>query len=187
MSTLEEIKSYQPFNEQEASDKQAMLSFLASHLDAYSRENLSGHMTASCWILNQTHDKVLFAFHNLYQSYAWLGGHADGEEDLLKVALKEAKEESGLSNVKPISKEIFSLEILSVEGHIKKEKYVPSHLHYNLTYLLEADENETLSIKSDENSSLAWFSFDEALKVSKEEWFVQNIYPKLIQKSLFYK
>lgn len=92
------------------------------------------------------------------------------------------KEEAGISHVSPVSEEIFSLESLTVDGHVKKGKYVPSHLHLNVTYLLEADSEETVSIKADENSGVAWFSPEEALKKSTEPWFVEHVYSKLIEK-----
>ena len=67
-------------------------------------------------------------YHNIYHSWSWLGGHADGETDLLSVAIQEVKEEAGISKVYPVSEEIFSLESLTVDGHVKKGKYVSSHL-----------------------------------------------------------
>ena len=121
-------------------------------------------------------------YHNIYNSWSWLGGHADGETDLLAVALREVKEEAGISHVCPVSEEIFSLESLTVDGHVKKGKYVSSHLHLNVTYLLEADSEEAVSIKADENSGVAWFSPEEALKKSTEPWFVEHVYSKLIEK-----
>ena len=78
--------------------------------------------------------------------------------------------------------EIFSLETLTVDGHEKRGKYVPSHLHLNLTYLLEADETEPLTVCEDENKGVAWFSLDDALKASTEPWFVKRIYGKLNEK-----
>ena len=122
------------------------------------------------------------AYHKIYDSWAWLGGHCDGEKDCLKVALKEVREETGVKNVKPVSEDIFSLEILSVDSHMKKGKYVPTHLHLNVTYLLEADENDELFVKEDENSSVGWFGLDEAVKKSNEKWFKENIYTKLNKK-----
>ena len=126
-------------------------------------------------------------YHNIYNSWSWLGGHADGETDLLQVAIREVKEEAGISNVWPVSEEIFSLESLTVDGHVKKGRYVSSHLHLNVTYLLEADSEEAVSIKTDENSGVAWFSQEEARKKSTEPWFVENVYSKLIQKSRSFK
>ena len=148
----------------------------------FSRENAVAHMTASAWVVNRERTKVLMVYHNIYNSWSWLGGHADGETDLLSVAVREVKEEAGISNVRPVSEEIFSLESLTVDGHMKKGKYVSSHLHFNLTYLLEADSEEAVSIKADENSGVAWFSPEEALMRSTEPWFVERVYIKLLKK-----
>lgn len=91
-------------------------------------------------------------------------------------------EESGVHNVQPVSEDIFSLEVLTVDGHVKKGKYVSSHLHLNVTYLIEVDENDPLFVKADENSGVSWFTLEESLKASTEPWFVEHIYGKLIEK-----
>lgn len=179
MRLVEQIERYIPFNEQEERDKEMILSCLKNMDRVFFRENTIAHMTASAWVVNPRRDKVLMAYHNIYNSWSWLGGHADGEEDLLKVALKEVREESGIARVKPVYDDIYSLEVLTVDGHIKHGKYVSSHLHLNVTYLLEADDKEELSVKPDENSGVAWFSLDDAVKASSEPWFREHIYSKL--------
>ncbi len=179
MNLKEEVQLYQPYNEQEEKDKALLLRCLEKEENLFTRDNDLVHLTASCWITNKSMDKVLMCYHKIYDSWSWLGGHADGEEDLLKAALKEAKEESGLENIKPYDGKIFSLESLTVDGHIKRGVYVSSHIHLNVTYLLVADEEEELKIKEDENSGLRWFTLDEAIKASSEPWFVSHIYPKL--------
>ena len=179
---IQKIREYKPFNEQEERDREVLLRLLSGVEDVYSRENLTAHMTASAWVVNEARDKVLMAYHNIYHSWSWLGGHADGERDLLAVALREVGEESGVIHVRPLSEEIFSLEILTVDGHEKRGKYVPSHLHLNLTYLLEAREGDALSLKADENSGVAWFGLEEAVKASTEPWFKERIYGKLNEK-----
>ena len=107
----------------------------------------------------------------------------DGETDLLAVAVREVKEEAGISEVHPLTEKIFSMESLTVDGHVKNGRYVSSHLHLNITYLLEADPEEHLSIKEDENSGVAWFTPEEALEKSTEPWFVERVYKKLIKKT----
>lgn len=176
------LKRYQPWNEQEAMDRDEILRKIERCPDIFTRENRNAHMTASSWIVNPTRSKVLMIYHNIYHSWAWTGGHADGETDLLAVALREAKEETGIQHVKPLSDKIFSLEIITVEGHEKRGKYVSSHLHLNLTYLLEADESDVLSRKEDENSAVEWFPLEEALSVSDEPWMRSRVYRKLNQK-----
>ena len=179
MKIVEEIKKYRPCNEQEQRDKAVILAFLENDEDAFLRSNLLAHMTASSWIVNPERTKTLMVYHNIYDSWSWTGGHADGETDLLSVALREAREETGIAHVRPVSPEIFSLEVLTVDGHEKRGEYVPSHLHLNVTYLLEAEESDTLHICREENSGVAWFTLEEALKASTEPWFVERIYKKL--------
>lgn len=178
----EQIKNYIPFNEQEERDKVLILQWLKENENAFSRKNTVAHMTASAWVVNKDRTKVLMVYHNIYNSWSWLGGHADGEKDLLKVAVREVKEEAGIQNVHPISEEIFSLESLTVDGHVKNGSYISSHLHFNVTYLLEADSEESFSIKPDENSGVSWFTPEEALKRSTEPWFVEHVYSKLLDK-----
>lgn len=176
------IENYKPYNEQEQKDKQTMLKYIDTFDNILVRENEFAHFTASTWAINQEKTKVLMVYHNIYQSWTWTGGHSDGEADLLKVAIKELKEETGVKKVKPLKEEIFSLEILTVDGHIKRGNYVSSHLHLNLTYLLEVDEKEVLHSKEDENSGVQWVPIEEIINVSREEWMKENIYTKLEKK-----
>ena len=179
MSIREDIERYVPCNEQEARDKALILDFIGKNEDAFLRTNLIAHMTASAWIVNDKRDKTLMVYHKIYDSWSWTGGHADGDEDLLSVALREAREETGLENVRAVTGDIYSLEVLTVDGHEKRGEYVPSHLHLNVTYLLTADERDELKICEAENSGVAWFTLEEALKASSEPWFVKRIYSKL--------
>jgi 8-oxo-dGTP pyrophosphatase MutT (NUDIX family) len=176
------VEDFLPYNEQEDRDKGLLLQYLSSGESIFSRENLGAHMSASGWVVNRAHDKVLMAYHNIYDSWAWTGGHADGETDLLKVAVREAMEETGIRTVRPITGDIFSLEVLTVDGHEKKGAYVSSHLHLNVTYLLEADDREVLHKKEDENSAVGWFPVEECLMAVNEPWMRERIYRKLLDK-----
>ena len=179
---IKQLEKYVPYNQQEQQDKETILQQLKTVDDIFYRENVLQHMTASGWVVNPARDKVLMAYHNIYQSYSWLGGHADGDEDLLQVALKEVQEESGIKNVRALSDEILSIEILTVDGHEKRGKHVSSHLHLNITYLIEADDSQQLLVAEDENSDVKWFGIDEAVESSNEQWFKDNIYSKLNEK-----
>jgi 8-oxo-dGTP pyrophosphatase MutT (NUDIX family) len=179
---IEDIKAYQPYNEQEQRDQQVILDFIAKNDDAFLRTNLIAHMTASAWVVNEDRTQVLMVYHNIYNSWSWTGGHADGERDLLSVALREVREETGVQHLHPVSENIFSLEVLTVDGHEKHGEYVPSHLHLNVTYLIEADSRDALRVCDAENSGVRWFTPEEALKASTEPWFVTRIYSKLNKK-----
>lgn len=182
MTLLEQLKAYVPYNEQEARDRELMLWCLQNEPDVLTRRNGLAHFTASAWIVNAQRTKALMAYHNIYQAWSWLGGHADGEGDLLRVALREAAEESGVRSARPAGRDIFSLETLTVDGHEKRGAYVASHLHLNVTYLLEADENDPLTVKADENSGVRWFALADAPGASTEAWMRERIYRKLNQK-----
>lgn len=180
MEWLNEIELYQPYDEEEKIAKQTILDFCHTHDNVYYRECLDGHITSTGFVINKEHTKVLMAFHNIYQSYSWTGGHNDGDTDSKYVATKEVLEETGLPSVKRIS-ELISLDDLPVPEHTKHDKLVKEHRHFNLTYLFEADENDKVSIKEDENSALKWIEFgDLDTWVSEKEMLV--VYKKIIER-----
>lgn len=179
---IQQLENYVPFNEQEECDKELILGMLRNEEDIFTRENTHAHMTASAWVVNKGHTKAVMAYHNIYHSWSWLGGHADGDEDLLAVALREVNEESGIVSAKPVSEDIFSVEVLTVDGHVKKGKFVSSHLHLNITYLIEADESDELFVNEAENSNVKWFGLEDAVEASTEPWFKERVYSKLNEK-----
>ena len=175
------LKTYHPWNRQEERDIAEILRRLEQGEELHTRDNAAAHLTVSAWVVSPDRTQVLMAYHNLYDSWAWLGGHADGEQDLLAVALREAEEESGIS-AKPVSEDIFSVEILPVSGHEKNGEYLSSHLHLNITFLLEADPSAPIRPKEDENSRVGWFCAEDALAASSEPWIRDRIYRKLCEK-----
>ena len=182
LELLQQLLSFRPWNEQEARDRDEMVRRIQGGEELYTRDNPAAHFTASAWVVSPDRRQVLLAFHNLYRSWAWLGGHADGERELLAVAMREVREESGLASVSPVTPELYSLEILTVDGHEKRGRYVSSHLHLNVTYLLEADPSQSIRPKADENSSVGWFTPEGAVEASSEPWFRSRIYAKLNEK-----
>ena len=179
MELLRQLEQYKPCNEQEERDRALLLRALREEENVFSRENERMHMTASAWVTNERRDRILMAYHKIYDSWAWLGGHADGERDLLAAAMREVREESGVVHVRPAMEDIFSLEVLTVDGHEKRGRYVSSHLHLNVTYLLIADDTDALTVKPDENSGVRWFTPDGAVEASSEPWYRERIYKKL--------
>ena len=156
-----EIEMYIPKDAREESEKREILSLAEREGDRLLlRECCYAHMTASSVIVNRVRTKMLMAFHKIYQSWAWTGGHADGETDLLHVAMREAKEETGIEHLRLIGGGVISLEILPVWAHVKRGRAVGSHLHLNVSYLFEADDTLPLRVAEDENSAVGWLGID---------------------------
>lgn len=182
MNWINEIKKYIPYNEQEKKDKDLILKSIATFDNILSRESNIAHITSSGYIVNKDRTKVLMIYHKLYQSWAWTGGHADGDSDLLHVAIKEAKEETGLKNVTPTSHEILGLDVLNVNGHIKNGEYISSHLHLSIAYLLEANEDDELIVNEEETNGVKWLPIDELSIHCNEPYIVESVYDKFNKK-----
>jgi len=133
--------------------------------------------------MNPALNKVLLVHHNIRNAWAWTGGHADGDADLLRVAVKEAKEETGISSVYPLYENIASIDILPVFGHEKRGKYVSAHLHLSVAYLLICDELQATRSKPDENTGVAWFETDKFTNAYFDPSDVY-LYNKLIAKAV---
>ncbi|WP_303900019.1 NUDIX hydrolase [Anaerotruncus colihominis] len=180
MNWIEAIQLFVPGCAQEAADQDLILSLaLREPAAILTRESLAAHMTASGFIINEARDRVLMVHHNIYNSWSWTGGHADGDSDLLAVALREAREETGIVNVAPLSQEIMSLDVLTVPGHVKHGAYVSAHLHLSAAYLLIAPEEQTISAQPDENSGVQWVAFDSLERMCNETHMLP-VYQKLI-------
>lgn len=183
MNWKESLKKYEPINEQESADKISMCNLLSNFDDILTRKNTIAHITCSSLAFNKSHDKVLMVYHNIYDNWSLPGGHADGEENFLDVAIKEIKEETGVKNIRVVNKNIISLDILPVKSHIKNGKFISSHLHISLVYLLEVDENENLRVKEDENSDVRWIDVNTVLDITKKEPHMQAVYKKILSRN----
>ena len=179
--TIEMLKNYNPYNDQEKEDISLIIKAEEVFGNILTRENQFCHLTSSAFIINKNHTKVLCIYHNIYNSWSWVGGHADGDDDMLYVAQKETKEETSLERFNVVGKMPISVEILPVASHVRKGKYVPAHQHFNITYLLEADENDAIQILEDENSNIAWLTFEELISKSVEPHMIP-VYKKIVEK-----
>lgn len=176
-----EISNYIPFDEKEKLDKEVILDYIKNNEDVLTRNNRIAHFTTSGWITNKERNKILMIHHNIYNSWAWVGGHADGDEDLLRVVKKEIEEETGLTNVKELQEGIFGLNIITVFNHIKRGQQVNSHLHFDAEFIFEASEEDRIRKKEDENSGVEWIDIDKVVESSTEE-HMKPIYQRLIDK-----
>lgn len=182
MNYIEKIERFQPKNEQETSDKKLILSFIRQNPDVLTRDNGIAHITSSGFIMNEALTKVLLIHHNIRGVWAWTGGHADGDDDLLAVALREAKEETGIKHIHPLSSDIASLDILINYPHRRRGVFVSAHLHLSVSYILIAEESDQLTVKPDENSAIEWFPTDY---FTEENFHPTDVYlyNKLIDKA----
>jgi 8-oxo-dGTP pyrophosphatase MutT (NUDIX family) len=179
---IKDIIAFKPLTEQEEVDQKLIVDFIKKNDNSLTRDNKVAHVSSSGFILNKRMDKALMVYHKIYRSWSWTGGHADGESDLLKVALEEAREETGIENVKPLTEKIVTLDVLPVPSHFKHGKFVSAHLHLSIAYVLIADDTDRLSVKEDENSGVKWMKIKD---IDKEvnELDMKLVYNKLINRA----
>lgn len=180
MILRQEIENYIPFNEQEEVDKEYFLKFIDSYNDVLTRNNMFGHFSSSAFVVNKERTKMVVVYHIINDGWIYPGGHADGEIDLLSVAVREVEEETGLK-ARVLDKNIFSIQAAPVKGHVKRGKYVPAHIHFDVIYLLEADDKEVLSYWDAESKGVKWIDFKDATSEEILD-FVRPINKKLIKK-----
>lgn len=181
MYYIDDLERFVPSNDQERAEWELTLKLAkAAPKDILTRQSMAYHVTSSGLIMNDSLDKMLMVHHNIYKTWAWTGGHADGDEDMLEVAIKEGKEETGLDHLEVFSDQIAAVDILPVYAHIKRGQVVPTHLHLNVSYVLRADEHQALTINEAENSGVKWVPIDEIDQYSNEPYLIA-LYQKIIR------
>lgn len=174
------IADFVPRDGREEAERQTMLEMAVRFGDSLlTRENSAMHMTASSIIVSRDRTQTLMAFHRIYNSWAWTGGHADGETDFEAIARREAQEETGISGLRRLGHGAASVEILPVWAHVKRGKDVGSHLHLNVSYLFEADESLPLRIAQEENSAVGWIPVAQLERYVSEATMIP-IYRRLL-------
>ena len=141
-----------------------MLKFLDDETSYFLRDSYNGHFTGSAWIVSPDRSSILMTHHKKLRKWIQLGGHADGESNLLKVALREAKEESGIQQFRVLSEEIFDLDIHGIPQNNSE----PGHLHHDIRFLLEADPNKEAVIISAESHDVTWIPLADVAKLNPE-------------------
>lgn len=179
-SIIKQIEKYIPYDEQEERDRKQFLQIMNTYDDVLTRKNTIAHFSSSALVLNKEKTKMVFVYHNIYNGWVYPGGHADGEEDLLSVAVREVEEETGLK-VKVLDDEIFSIQTIAVKGHIKHNKYVSAHLHLDVIFAMEADDSIPLVYREEESKGAKWIPIENILDENICD-FVRPIHNKLLNK-----
>lgn len=180
MNLRQEIENYIPFDEQEKKDKEQFLRFIDTFDDVLTRDNIFGHFSASAFLVNKKRNKMIVVYHIINDGWIYPGGHADGDDNLLSVAVREVEEETGLK-AKILDENIYAIQSAPVKGHIKSGKYVSSHIHFDVLYLMEADDRIPLKYKENESKGVKWISFEEADDKTMCD-FIRQIHKKIIEK-----
>lgn len=177
------IISYIPFNEQEAKDKESIISLFDNFTNPLTRDNIFGHITASAFVTDENEERMLLVKHNIFGGFIYPGGHADGNYNLLEVAIREVLEETGI-NVSPLfNGSIFSIQSLPIKGHLKNGKYISAHVHYDILYALKAktEDIDKIRVLESENSEVKWVYFDSLVNEDLVDW-IRPINDKIVKK-----
>ena len=159
-----------PLGEVEAGHLAAIQAFIAVHPDCLLRTCLEGHLTGSAWIVTEDRQWTLLTHHRKLGKWLQLGGHADGDPDLLNVALREGREESGLKRLRPVYTALFD-----VDRHLIPARGAePAHYHHDFRFMIEADKDEPLVVSS-ESKDLAWVRVNEVASLNPEESMLRMV------------
>lgn len=155
VSLIEELKKYQSSYGPEITFKEKFLTLL-QHERAFHRDHLPGHITGSTWIVDEQLEHVLLTHHAKLNKWLQPGGHADGDEDVRRVAMREANEETGLTQIRMLQSSVFDLDI----HPIPERKDFPAHDHYDVRFIVQASRHDPLLI-TEESHDLKWIHFSK--------------------------
>lgn len=159
---LDLLTRYRPIDDQDREQARKLHDFVRREPECFERSCPEGHITGSAWLVDPRGKRVLLTRHRKLNRWLQLGGHADGEDNVLAVAVREAKEESGLSRIDVISPEIFDVDI----HEIPERPGEPAHLHYDVRFALRAKATEVTV--SDESHELAWVDILRLKEITQE-------------------
>ena len=137
--------------------------FVQENEHCFERSLLVGHITGSAWIVDPAREQALLTHHGRLDKWMQLGGHADGDPNILQVALRESREESGIDGIRPVNESVFDVDVHEIPARGAE----PAHFHYDVRFLLEADHRRPLQVTS-ESKALAWVKLTEVVKLTRE-------------------
>lgn len=145
------LQNYHPTAPEELVYKDQILAFVRANPDCFERSLAIGHITASALLLNKNQTHALLMHHRKLDKWVQLGGHCDGNPDVLSMAIKEAQEESGIMHITPVSPAIFDIDIHLIPANPKEQE----HYHYDIRYLLHVTSDENF-VQNSESKELRW-------------------------------
>ena len=158
------LAAYRPHNDFDAAARLRIEEFVRAHADCFERSLAVGHVTGSAWIVDPSRERCLLTHHRKLGRWLLLGGHCDDDPDVLAVALREAREESGLGALRVLSSHIFDCDV----HEIPQRGSEAAHFHHDVRFLLEADPDEPLVVSA-ESRALAWVALENVAKLSGDE------------------
>jgi len=169
---LQLLDEYQPLYQEEIVAKEKIISFVKEYSNCFERSLEVGHITASAWLLNKEATHALLMHHAKLNLWLQLGGHCDGNSNVLEVAIKEAQEESGIIDIEPVSKSIFDIDVHLIPANAKEKE----HYHYDVRFLLRVMSDESI-VKNNESTALRWVAQENA-QLPTKELSVQRMFKK---------
>lgn len=161
---IRQLREYRTRWKNESETVERFIDFIASHPDGFERGLKIGHVTGSAWVVNHAGTHVLLTHHKKLNMWVQLGGHADGDFDVFRVARREAEEESGLASIASVSRRIFDVDV----HRIPARGETPEHLHWDIRYVFRATGSEAYRV-SGESHDLRWIEIQSLQSVTAEE------------------
>jgi 8-oxo-dGTP pyrophosphatase MutT (NUDIX family) len=162
---LADLNAYRPLDAREAAMRDRVAAFVAAEgLAAFARTTAAGHITASAWIVDPARTRCVLLHHRKLERWLQLGGHVDGDPDVRRAALREAREESGLRTLRALGEQIYDIDV----HRIPERGAEPAHEHYDLRFALEADPREPL-VSNEESHDVRWIALTELARYAVDE------------------
>lgn len=161
---LAKLARYRPLDERDEEQRRKIEAFVREHPECFESAYAPGHLTGSAWLLDSSGQRVLLTHHRKLDKWIQLGGHADGHSDLLAVAMREAREESGIDDIAAVSEEIFDLDVHQYPATATEAE----HLHFDIRFLLQVRGDDRFAV-SDESHALAWFTLEQLAEMDLDD------------------
>jgi len=174
---LRQLRAHSPSDEREREMLERITDFVKENETCFDRNLKVGHLTGSAWIVDQDRSHALLTHHARLGIWVQPGGHVEDDPDMLNAAWREAREESGLIDARPVSDHIFDVDVHRIPETSKE----PAHFHYDIRFLFEADRSAALTVTA-ESKSLRWIALDRISEITREESVLRMVRKTIVSK-----